>query len=467
MKNVSHIANSIHHTKLSALQKAQIFLHEHPEVETLEVCLYDVNGIQRGKWIPVNDVAKLFNGEFKMPITVTTPDIWGRDVANICESTGDKDGICLPVVNSLKVIPWLKVPTAQMLLKMTQGDTLTPCPLDPRVQLASQVERFQKRGWRAVIAPELEFYLFEKNTENKEPKIPPSALNGKQMVGGQIYNTETLEQYQHLLNDIRHTCNKMEIPIGAITKELSPGQWEINLQHCDCPLTAADNALALKRIIKHLADKHGYRASFMAKPLAHCDGNGYHSHISIIDKKGYNLFNNGSAKGSKLLRFAIAGLCEIMAESFLLFAPHLNSYRRLTLGGHASKAPNWGYENRYVHLRIPSGANHSRRIEHRTAGADANPYLVQAAIMAGIIHGIDNQIKPFPPCNNKRSARVIASQLPLTWEHSLARFSQSTFINEHFGEDFQRAYAAIKQQEIEEFQGQLNPFEYDTYLNVS
>lgn len=438
------------------------FLAEHPYTETVEVVLTDLNGIYRGKWLPVNGIDKVLDGRFKMPLTAVSCDIWGRDVPALCRQTGDGDGICTALEETIRPLPWLPRPTAQLFLQLNTEDG-TPWEFDPRVVLARVADRFAERGLTPVCAPELEFYLFsEERGPDGFPVIPRSRANGECRIGGQLYSTDLMHEKAELMHEIRECCDEMGIPQDGLLKELAPGQYEINLLHVDDPLAAADNAQLLKQVIKNVSAKYGYIASFMAKPFGDRDGNGFHTHVSLLDEDGRNVFDDGTDQGSDLLRYAISGLADVMADSMLLLAPHRNSYRRLQRGVHGPLVPTWGYENRYVAMRIPNGEGAARRIEHRIAGADANPYLSLAVILAGILYGIDRREEPAPPTQSGPGKPK--ATLPGNWETALNVFEQSTFIRDALGADFQRAVAAIKHVEQEQFLAQVSPLEYDSYL---
>jgi glutamine synthetase len=438
------------------------FLEDHPEIETLEVVLSDLNGIYRGKWLPAKSAGKVLEGQFKIPLTAVSPDIWGRDVRALCQQTGDGDGICEPVENSIRMLPWRPRPTAQLFLQLNTEDG-TPWEFDPRVVLKNVFAMYRERGLTPVCAPELEFYLFEEGRDSAgKPKVPATRVNGNCRIGGQLYSTEVMQENAELMHEIRETCDLMAVPMDGLLKELSPGQFELNLHHVNDPLRAADNAQLLKQVIKSVAHKHGYIASFMAKPFGNRDGNGLHTHVSILDEKGDNIFDDGTELGSDLLRNAIAGLADVMPDSMLIFAPHLNSWRRLQLGVHGPLAPTWGYENRYVALRIPNGENAARRIEHRIAGADANPYLSLAVILAGILHGIDNRMEAAPPTTE--GPESVNAMLPSNWDAALVAFEESAFIGKYLGTVFQHALAEIKRVEQAEFAAAVTALEYDSYL---
>jgi len=435
---------------------------QNPDIETVEVVLTDLNGIYRGKWLPAQAIDKVLGGQFKIPLTAVSPDIWGRDVRVLCEKTGDGDGICAPIEESIRRLPWLERPTAQLFLQLNTEDG-EPWGFDPRAVLKSVFEKYRDRGLTPVCAPELEFYLFSEGRDHDgRPRLPSTRVNGDCRIGGQLYSTEVMQETAELMHEIRETCGLMAVPLDGLLKELAPGQYELNLHHVDDPLQAGDNAQLLKQVIKSVARKHGYIASFMAKPFGDRDGNGFHTHVSILDDTGRNIFDGGGDKGSEKLLQAIAGLADVMADSMLVFAPHLNSWRRLQRGVHGPLAPTWGYENRYVAMRIPNGEGAARRIEHRIAGADANPYLSLAVILAGILHGFDRELSAAPP-TTAGPGKPEAS-LPDTWQAALKTFENSKFIRDYLGADLQQALVAIKRAEQEEFSAAVSPLEYDSYL---
>jgi len=437
-------------------------MDQHPEVQTFEVVLTDLNGIFRGKWLPRASMEKVLNGQFKMSLTALSADVWGRDVPVLCRQTGDGDGVCIALEDSIRLLPWLERPTAQLMLQLNTEDG-TPWGYDPRVILQRVCKRFEALGLTPVCAPELEFYLLqEERHADGTPRIPATRANGTCSIGGQLYSTEVMQEQALLLHEMSEACEHMNLPIEGLVKELAASQYELNLEYVDDPLRAADNAQMLKQTIKSVARKHRLIASFMAKPFGDRDGNGFHTHVSLLDRDGRNVFDDGTALGSEILRHAIAGLAQTMKDCMLIFAPHNNSYRRLRRGVHGPLVPSWGYENRYVAMRIPNGEGASRRIEHRIAGADANPYLHLAAILSGIAFGIENRLQADEP--TKGGPQVVDPVLPGNWYEALSTFETSGFIAEALGADFQQAFSAIKRMEQLEFSGTVNPLEYNSYL---
>lgn len=441
----------------------QAFLEAHPEIEIFEVLIPDVCGGLRGKWITRDKIHKVFAGELKIPLSSLAFDVWGRDGEEWVFDSGDGDGFCDADIRTLVPVPWLQRATGQVVLSMREvgGD---PCSYDTRHIIRGLMKRFDALGLTPVVASEMEFYLFrdEKDAYGRPVHTQSDCLGGA-LASGQTYGIETMEEMADLMHDIRDACSAQGLPIDTLIKESAPSQYEINLYHSADALVAADQAMMLQRAIKGVARQHGLRATFMAKPYGGLAGNGMHMHCSLVDSKGDNAFDDGTGKGNELLRQAIAGCLATMEESMLLFAPNLNSYRRFQRGTHAPLAPSWGYENRTVAVRVPADAPHATRIEHRVAGADANPYLVVATILAGILHGIENKLQAPAPLEGNAYEQLPPS-LPRYWPDALARFEASEFIRDNFGEEFLKVYSILKQQEMDEFDRHVTPLEYDACL---
>lgn len=444
-------------------QRLQDFLDRHPEIEVFEVILPDLAGGLRGKWVTRDKIGKVFSGGLKLPTSALAFDVWGRDVEAFVFDSGDGDGICEADIDTLVTVPWAKRPTGQVLLSLNElsGEA---CANDGRAILRRLISRFASLGLRPVLASEMEFFLFRGEADaHGRPVHTQTDRVGGALASGQTYGIETMEDMAELMHAIRDACVEQGLPIDTLIKEGAPSQYEINLYHRPNALMAADQAVLLQRTIKGMAKQHGFQATFMAKPFGDIAGNGMHVHCSVIDERGANAFDDGTGKGTPLLRQAIAGCLATMEDCMLLFAPNLNSYRRFQRGCHAPLAPSWGYENRTVSVRVPADAPAATRIEHRVAGADANPYLSIAAILAGMLHGIENKLEPPEPLEGNAYDQLEPS-LPRYWPDALTKFQDSKFIGENFGDEFQRTYSLIKQQEIDEFDKQVTSLEYDACL---
>ncbi len=441
----------------------QAFLAKHPDIEIFEIILPDVCGGLRGKWLTRDKIHKAMAGELKMPLSSLAFDVWGRDAEILVFETGDGDGFCLPDIRTLAIAPWFARPTAQVVISMREVNG-EPCAYDTRHILQSLVDRFAALGLTPVVATEMEFHLFHDEQDSLgQPVHTQTDCVGGRLAGGQTYGLDAMEEMAELMHGIRDACVAQGLPIDTLIKESGPSQYEINLYHNPDALVAADQAMMLRRVIKALARKYGLRATFMAKPFGHLAGNGMHVHCSLLDAQGNNAFDDGTGKGNTLLQQAVAGCLEGMADCMLLFAPNLNSYRRFQRGTYAPLAPCWGYENRTVSVRIPADAPHATRIEHRVAGADANPYLAIAAILSGMLYGIENKLQAPPPLEGN-AYELLEPSLPRYWPDALARFESSDFIRANFGKTFQHVFAVLKHQEMADFDCQVTPLEYDACL---
>lgn len=437
------------------------FLRAHPKISMIEALLPDSNGILRGKWLPRGKLAKIFKGELKFPKSALSLDVWGRDVEELVFAAGDEDGVCLPIEGSLLPIPWSpRGRHGQLMLTMVRPDG-SPYLGDARQVLKRVVARYRAHGWRPVVAAELEFSLLRFDGERPE-HIGHRPFAG-QPLGGNLYGLDVLQQNHAMLEKIYRSCQAQGLPFDGVVKESAPSQYEINMRHVDSPVLAARQVLMMKRIIKEVAVQHGLVASFMPKPFEDEAGNGLHVHCSVLDDSGKNIFDDGSDQGTPELQHAIGGCLKHMAESFAVLAPSFNAYRRFQRGSHAPVTPNWGYENRTVAVRVPAGSPQARRLEHRVAGADANPYLAFAVILAAALDGMERNLTPGPATTGD-GYESEEPQLPVHMQGALRLFGSSSFISNALGPEMQRLFGLTKTQELDEFQRHITALEYHAYL---
>ncbi len=445
---------------------AKNFLIAHPELEMLELLFVDVNGVARGKWLKPEGLIKAFSGDFSFPRSSYVSDIWGDTAigTGLGMKSGDMDGVCVPVEHSVAIAPWFKQPTAQCLVGMNGRDG-KPFFADPRHVLQRVVDRFKTDKLQPVIALELEFYLLDQqSTPNGHPQFALLPGSPNRYSNTQILDIIELQDFEDVFVSINQACKLQNIPIETAIKEEAPGQFEINLLHHGDPLLVADQTFLLKRIIKGCANKHGYLASFMAKPFAELSGNGLHMHASVLDIKGQNIFKMVDNKPQGRYADAIAGLLDATPALMAFFAPHANSYRRLSEDFNlAPTTLSWGYENRTTLVRLPLGGAASTRIEHRLAGADANPYLVIAAILAGIHHGLISR-PPLPTETLNDANTQLPRALAIPWREAIARIGTSDIIKDYFGKEFPHAYEIIKRGELMRFDTTITDLEYNSYL---
>jgi glutamine synthetase len=443
--------------------EADWFLRANPQITTIEALLPDCNGVMRGKWLPRHKLGKIFDGELKLPKTALSLDIWGRDVEELVFAAGDADGICRPVEGSLLPTPWSPGGQhGQVMLSMYDADG-TPYLGDPRHVLKSVLTRYQEAGWRPIVAAELEFSLVSWD-ESIPTHTCPTPASGSP-VGGNTYGLDVLNHHSAMMEDLRLACELQDLPFDGVVKESAPSQYEINMQHVDNPVLAAKQIIMMKRLIKGVAAKHNLIASFMAKPFEDEAGNGMHVHCSVLDESGGNIFDDGTERGTPLLQNAIGGCLAHMAESVAIFAPSYNAYRRFQPGCHAPTWPSWGYENRTVAVRVPAGSNAARRLEHRVAGADANPYLLFAVLLSAMLDGIEQNLSPGDPITGDGYSQGEEEEsLPVYMPDAVREFSQSDFIRNALGSELQRIFTLTKEQEIAEFRKRITELEYQSFL---
>jgi glutamine synthetase len=310
----------------------------------------------------------------------------------------------------------------------------------------------------------MEFYLIDPEPDSAVPPISP--YTGKRLDSDAILSIDELDDFGEFLSDVYKECARQNVPADAAVAENGIGQFEINLMHSDDPLKAADDAVFFKRIVKGVARQHKLAATFMAKPYGTRSGNGMHVHFSVLDDQGRNVFDDGTAAGSPVLRHAVAGLLRGMAETTLLFAPHFNSYRRLRPDTHAPTTIAWGYENRTAAIRIPGGSPTSRRIEHRVAGADSNPYLVIAAILGAALAGIRGGWEPPPDVPGRAYATDRFPKIPADWGQAVDAFEAGEIVAGIFDPLLRAMLIACKRQEIAGFAEQVTDYEFSAYLDI-
>jgi len=447
-------------------KKAKEFFDQNPDIEVLEAFVVDVNGVPRGKWIPRERAIEVLTKGMAIPRSVYALDVWGRDVnaAGLAEGTGDPDGICYPVIETLARVPWLTRPTAQVMLSMREPDG-TDFYADPRNLLKHVLDRYRTAGLTPVVATELEFYLIDPVRSALDPVRPPNTREGRWQTGQtQVLSISELQDFETVFHDISAACRAQNVAADTTLRENGPGQYEINLNHVPDALRAADYALLLKRIVKGVARRHGYDATFMAKPYGTQAGSGMHVHFSMLDEAGNNIYA-GENGPSEALMHSVGGLLANMASSMAVFAPHANSFRRLRPSEHAPTYASWGFDNRSAAVRVITASKPATRIEHRVAGADTNPYIVLAMILSAALAGMKEKTKPGGAISGD-AHDTSHEALPTNWDQAVQNFARSSFAYAALGPKYRSLYAACKRQEIAEFSLRVTDVEYDAYIRT-
>ena len=440
------------------------YLRANPQVHTIRVAASDLNGQPRGKRIPVKFAEKALQGGTRFPLSVLNLDIFGQDIEDspLVFETGDQDGGLRPTERGFVPMPWLDMPSALLPIWMFTEDG-APFSGDPRHALRAVVDRYQAAGLTPVAAMELEFFLVDDSGDHLQ--VPAAPQSGKRNTLADTMSIRAMDQFDGFFTDLYEACEAMHIPADTTISESGLGQFEINLMHSADALRAADDAWLFKMLVKGIARRHGFAATFMAKPYAESAGSGLHTHFSVLDAGGRNIFDNGGPEGTDALRHAIGGCLNAMADSTLIFAPHKNSYDRLVPNAHAPVGICWAYENRTAAVRVPSGNPAARRIEHRTPGGDANPYLALAALLGAALDGIERQIAPPAPI----TGNAYDLDLPLvhtSWEAAIDAFECSETIARLFPATLIRNMVLTKRQEMRLMQGHSRDEQLAIYLET-
>jgi len=437
-----------------------------PDLESIDLLLPDMNGLLRGKRITRDALDKVYRDGVCLPMSLIATDITGNTVeeTGLGYDIGDEDRICRPVPGSLRPLPWSPRPMAQLLLAMEDGNGGV-FEANPREVLRRVVQRFADKGLTPVVAIELEFYLFDRLPgPDGRPQTAVNPNTGARNGSTQVYYMEDLDDHRGFIDAVSAACRAQDIPADTAVAEYAPGQFEINLKHRADAVLACDEAVLLKRSIKAVAQSQGLQASFMAKPHVDQAGSGLHVHVSVLDRDGNNIFASSEAAPADTLKHAIGGLQRSARDTMLLFAPHANSYRRYVLNAFVPLGDTWGFNNRTVAMRIPHSDANNTRIEHRIAGADANVYLACAAVLAGMLHGLEQRFDPGPPIVGNAYEQT-ENRSPY-WRQSIDDFLGSQFIAGQFGERFRHIYGQQKLKELRSFETQVTDLEYAWYLRA-
>jgi len=454
-------------TPEAAKREAQSFLDAHPDIQYLDAFVFDMNCIVRGKRYPRADIPHLYEKGLLLPYSAMVVDVTGdtSDAGGIGFSDGDPDGTLRPVPGTLVPVPWADVPTAQVVMSYDDSNGEAAL-LEPRNVLAQVEAKLNADGLFPAAALELEFYLLDaERTPERFPQAPISPGTGERDTTTQVYGMAELDYYGEILREIEDACHAQNIPAYTASAEYAPGQFEINLKHCESAVAAADHAALLRRAVINIAHKHGFRASFMAKPFLERAGNGLHVHVSVLDEKGHNIFSDGDdgVLGNAVLRHAVGGMQAALFESMAVYAPNVNAYRRFQPNIYVPVGPGWGTNNRSLAFRVPSGDSDSRRIEHRIAGADANPYLTLAAILAAMHHGIVHKLDPGAPGSGNMGTERDPN-MPRTLDQALEVFGKAEILPTYLGERYMEIYRLTKEAELDSFRDYISGREYDWYL---
>ena len=431
-------------------------------LDDIECIVPDMAGVARGKMMPVG---KFIDApRMALPASIFLQTITGdypEEDEDFPFDVADGDIHLEPDYSTLSIVPWASDPTAQVIHDAYHQDG-RPVDIAPRQVLRRVIDLYKHKGWRAIVAPELEFYLVERNQDPDYPLKPPVGRSGRPETGRQSYSMAAVNEFDALFDDIYDFSEAQGLEIDTLIHEEGAAQMEINLRHGD-PLALADQVFLFKRTIREAALKHNMYATFMAKPIANEPGSAMHIHQSVVDAKtGKNIFSSGEGKPTAEFFSFLAGQQKYLPHVMCILAPYVNSYRRLMRKSVAPINVNWGYDNRTVGLRVPNSSPEARRIENRIPSSDANPYLAIAASLACGYLGMTDGLTPSDPIEG--SAYDLPFGLPRGLLEAVQLFADSEDIADIFGNSFVQSYRAIKQAEFETFMRVISPWEREYLL---
>ncbi|TPI63682.1 glutamine synthetase [Mesorhizobium sp. B3-1-7] len=431
-------------------------------IEDIECITPDQAGVARGKMMPSKKFTS--NTSLALPSAVFMTTISGgypEDGNGFHYPEDDGDLKLLPDLSTLTVVPWEEDPTAAVICDLVHQDGRS-VEFTPRNVLKRVLAAYDERGLRPVVAPEIEFYLVRKNPDPDYPLTPPVGRSGRPIGGGAGYSIAGVNEFDELIDDIYHFSERQGLEIDTLIHEEGAGQLEINLRHGN-PIELADQVFMFKRTIREAALKHEIYATFMAKPIQGQPGSAMHIHQSVVDKKtGRNIFSAEDGSETDAFFYFIGGMQKHVPNALVMFAPYVNSYRRLTQQASAPVNNKWGYDNRTTAFRVPRSDPAARRVENRIPSSDANPYLALAASLACGLVGMSNKIKAEPPVLTTANADEI--DLPRGLLEAVGLFEDDKELGAILGKSFAATYTAIKRAEFETFMEVISPWEREYLL---
>jgi glutamine synthetase len=445
----------------SETQAIRDWLKEH-SISEVECLVPDMTGNARGKFIPAPQF--LASGQPRLPEGILIQSVTGQyceEHWDLVEPT-DSDMILKPDINTMRVVPWAREPTAQIIHDCyTRGGELHP--LSTRNVLRRVLDLYAQQGLQPVVAPEVEFFLVAKNIDPDYELSAPQGRSGRAETSRRSYSIDAVSEFEDFVEDIYDYAEAQGLQVGALIHEDGAAQMEMNFEHGDA-MSLADQVFVFKRTVRETAHKYGMYATFMAKPMQRETGSAMHIHQSVLrTATGENIFSDGKGGFSDTFLSYIAGLQHYTPQLISLYAPNVNSYRRLAPEVAAPINLYWGVDNRTTGFRVPRSPAEATRIENRFPGADVNPYLAFAATLASGYLGMQKKLVPTEPhqgtANEDATVEVVR-----TLEEGLRHLQEAPEVREILGDLFLRAYSAVKRQEFEEFNRVISSWEREHLL---
>jgi glutamine synthetase len=429
------------------------FLKEH-QIHEVECVIPDMTGVARGKIVPRN--LFLAEGSMKMSKAVLMITVNG-EFADYERFVGpsDPDMVCVPDPATIRIVPWA-IERVAVVIHDCQDFDGRHVGISPRAVLRKVLKLYENKGWTPVVAPEMEFYLIAQNNNPHEPLRPPVGRAGRTEVGRQSFSIDAVNDFDPFFQELSAFCEAAYLGVETLIHEVGAGQMEINFSHGNA-LDLADRVFLFKRAVRETAYRHNIFATFMAKPMENEPGSAMHIHQSIVDESGNNIFSNLDGTASSLFFNYIAGMQKYLPQAMPMFAPYVNSYRRLSRHTAAPINVRWGYDNRTCGIRVPNSGPAARRLENRVPGVDVNPYLAMAATLACGYLGMVEGLEPSEPMSD--SAYNLDYELPRALEDAVEAMQQCDALKEVLGSEYVQAFCNVKEKEFETFNRGITAWE--------
>lgn len=425
------------------------------EVDTVILAFTDMQGRLQGKYLHAQYFADHALGHgvegcnYLLAVDVDMNTVDGYAISSWESGYGDM--VFVLDLHTIRRVPWLdKTVMIQCDLAGTDG---TEIPMSPRTMVKVQADRAAERGWQALAGTELEFVVYNTSYEDAIRQ------DFRDLDPGNLYNVDYSvlgsARVEPLLRQIRNDMYAAGMTVEAAKGECNFGQHEIGFLFDDV-LTTADNHVVYKTGSKMIAANQGKSITFMAKPNEK-EGSSCHIHLSLRGTDGEVVFDDGDGGRSALYDHFVAGVLATMSEFTLLYAPNINSYKRFAEGSFAPTSVAWGVDNRTCAVRLV-GQGSAARLENRLPGADANPYLALAAMLAGGLHGIENTLELEPPTTGNAYTSD-APQVPKTLQAARDAFAASEVARSAFGDEVVDHYLNYADVEINAFNAAITDWE--------
>ena len=443
------------------------YVKDHPSGK-VKIAFADIDGILRGKYISTEKFLSAVENGLGVCDVILGWDAGDTTYDNVQYTgwhTGYPDSPAVLDINTFRKIPWENdVPFFLGELTDKKGD---PLEIYPRQLLKKILEEANKQDYSPVFSQEFEWFNFAETPQTANAKhfknLTPLTPG---MFGYSILRSSLENPY---FTDLFELLKRFDVPLEGLHTETGPGTYEAAIVYSGI-LEAADRAVLFKTAVKEIAYKHGVMATFMAKINENLPGCGGHVHQSLWDKTSKkNLFHEEKDKTrmSSLMKSYVAGQLYCLPYILPMYAPTINSYKRLVEGAWAPTTLTWGIDNRTVALRVLSGSNKSCRLETRVIGSDVNPYLAMAACLASGLYGIKNKLKLTQPATigngYKESANGI---LPSTLIEATQQMKGSKLAKELFGSAFVEHFTQTREWEWRQHLKAVTDWEYKRYFEI-